>query len=393
MLNQSFLFRLVLLWLLGNCIRLTLLAVPPLLPQIHRSLPLNEFAVGALSSLPILLLATATLLGSLLVARFGARRAVLFGLTLIAAGGALRGVGPSLAILFAMTVVMGVGIAIVQPSLPSLVALWLPRRVGIATAAFSNGLLIGEILPAALTVPWVVALAGASWERALAAWSVPVVLTAAAVFFGTRHEPRAAGAPMPLWIPDWRHAVTWRLGITLGMASAIYFGLNAFIPDYMRSIHHPDLITPALTYFNVFQLPASVIVALLSHLVLGRRWPFIATGALTVAATIGFVLLSGTAQLISVGIIGYAAAQVFMLVLALPALLVPADDVHRLTAGITTIQYTAGFFAPVVAGALWDATGSSSSVYLMVIVAGVVQTLVPIGLRLPSHTRMPAAAG
>jgi MFS transporter, CP family, cyanate transporter len=367
--------------------------VPPLLPQIHRSLPLNEFAVGALSSLPILLLATATLLGSLLVARVGARRAVLLGLALIAAGGAFRGVGPSLAALFAMTVVMGVGIAIVQPSLPSLVALWLPRRVGVATAAFSNGLLIGEILPAALTVPWILALAAGSWEWALAAWSVPVVLTALGVFFGTRHEPREAGVPMPLWIPDWRNPVTWRLGITLGMASAIYFGLNAFIPDYMRSIHHPELVTPALTYFNVFQLPASVIVAVLSHLVLGRRWPFIATGVLTVAATLGFVLLSGTAQLIAVGLVGYAAAQVFMLVLALPPLLAPADDVHRLTAGITTIQYTAGFFAPVVAGALWDATGSSASVYLMVILAGLVQTLVPIGLRLPTNTRTPAPAG
>jgi CP family cyanate transporter-like MFS transporter len=292
-----------------------------------------------------------------------------------------------------MTVAMGVGIAIVQPSLPSLVALWLPRRVGIATAAFSNGLLIGEILPAALTVPWVLALASGSWEWALAAWSVPVVLTAAAVFLGTRHEPRAPGVPMPLWIPDWRNPVTWRLGITLGMSSAIYFGLNAFIPDYFRSIHHPELVTPALTYFNIFQLPASAIVALLSHKVLGRRWPFIANGALTVVATLGFVLLSGVPQLISVGLVGYAAAQVFMLVLALPALLVPADDVHRLTAGITTIQYSAGFFAPVIAGALWDATGSSSSVYLMVILAGIVQTLVPIGLRLPSHTRTQAPTG
>ena len=80
---------------------LTLLAVPPLVPLIHRSLPLNESAIGALSSLPILLLATTTLLGSLLVSRLGARRAVLIGLALIAAGGAFRGLGPSLGVLFA----------------------------------------------------------------------------------------------------------------------------------------------------------------------------------------------------------------------------------------------------------------------------------------------------
>jgi CP family cyanate transporter-like MFS transporter len=80
-----------------------------------------------------------------------------------------------------------------------------------------------------------------------------------------------------------------------------------------------------------------------------------------------------------------------MLVLALPPLLAEPDDVHRLTAGITTVQYTIGFLAPVVAGVLWDLTGSSSSAYWMVIVAAVVQTLAPIGLRLPSHTRTRAA--
>jgi MFS transporter, CP family, cyanate transporter len=362
-------------------------------PLIHRSLPLNESAIGALSSLPILLLATTTLLGSLLVSRLGARRAVLIGLALITAGGAFRGLGPSLGVLFAMTIVMGVGIAIVQPSLPSLVALWLPRQVGVATAAFSNGLLIGEILPAALTVPWVLTLAGGSWEWALAFWSLPVALTAAVVFFSTGHEPRAAGEPRPLWIPDWRDPTTWRLGITLGTASAIYFGLNAFIPDYMRATHHPELITPSLTCLNLFQLPASFIVGGLSHVVLGRRWPFIATGAVTVAAMVAFILLPGIWQAIAVGVVGYAAAQVFMLVLALPPLLAKADDVHRLTAGITTVQYSIGFLAPVIAGVLWDLTGSSSSAYWMVIVAGLVQTVVPFGLRLPSHTRVQAGAG
>jgi CP family cyanate transporter-like MFS transporter len=365
--------------------------VPPLLPLIHRSLPLNESAVGALTSLPILLLATATLLGSLIIARFGARRAVLFGLVLIAAGSAFRGLGTNLVLLFAMTVVMGVGIAIVQPAMPSLVALWLPRQVGIATAAFSNGFLIGEILPAALTVPFVLSLVGGSWEWSLAFWSLPVALTAIVVFLSTRHEPRGSGEPQPLWMPDWRDPTTWRLGITLGTASAIYFGLNAFIPDYMRATHHPELITPALTCLNLFQLPASFIVGGLSHVVLGRRWPFVATGVLTLAAMIAFIFLPGIWKAIAVGIVGYAAAQVFMLVLALPALLTKPGDVHRLTAGITTVQYAIGFLAPVVAGVLWDLTGSSSSAYWMVIVAGIVQTLVPLGLRLPSHTRAAVA--
>lgn len=366
---------------------MTLLAVPPLLPSIHRSLPLNESEIGAVSSLPILLLATATILGSLLIARLGARRAIIIGLFLIAAGGALRGLGPSVAVLFAMTFVMGVGIAFSQPALPSLVALWAPRRIGIATAAFSNGFLIGEILPAALTVPWVLSLVGGRWEAALSFWSIPVALTALAIWLGTPHQARLEDTPRPLWLPNWRDPTTLRLGFCMGTASAAYFGLNAFLPDYLRSTHHPELITVSLTCLNLFQLPASFIVGGLSHLVLGRRWPFVATGILTLAATVVFVFASGIWQAIAVGVIGFAAAQVFMLVLAMPPLLAEPNDVHRLMAGITTIQYATSFLAPLVAGALWDATGSNASVYLMVIVAGIVQALVPLGLRLPEHTR------
>ncbi|MDQ6691503.1 MAG: MFS transporter, partial [Candidatus Dormibacteraeota bacterium] len=264
--------------------------MPPLLPAIHGSLPLNEKAIGALTSLPILLLATTTMLGSLLIARLGARRALLIGLLLVAGGGALRGLGPNVAILFAMTLVMGVGIAISQPAMPSLVALWVPMRIGLGTAAFSNGFLIGEILPAALTVPFILGLVGGSWPAALAFWSVPVALTAAAVLLLTPHEARAAESSAPLWVPDWRNGTTWRLGLCLGSASAAYFGLNAFLPDYFRTARHPELITISLTCLNLFQLPASFVVGGLSRWVLGRRWPFVATGLVTLVAIGAFAI-------------------------------------------------------------------------------------------------------
>src|SRR5947209_17061422 len=84
---------LVLLWLSGISLRVTILSVPPLLPTIHRVLHLDETAVGALTTLPVLLLAAAAIPGSLLIAHLGARRALVSGLVLIALAGAGRGVG------------------------------------------------------------------------------------------------------------------------------------------------------------------------------------------------------------------------------------------------------------------------------------------------------------
>jgi hypothetical protein len=52
-LTRKDLVRLLLLWLGGIDLRLTMLAVPPLIPLIHRDLHLDEKAFGAPVSLPI----------------------------------------------------------------------------------------------------------------------------------------------------------------------------------------------------------------------------------------------------------------------------------------------------------------------------------------------------
>ena len=85
---------LLLLWLAGVALRLTILAVPPVIPLIHLDLHLSQTQVGILSGIPMVLFAGAAIAGSLLVARFGAVTALVAGLLLCALGGALRGVGP-----------------------------------------------------------------------------------------------------------------------------------------------------------------------------------------------------------------------------------------------------------------------------------------------------------
>ena len=108
---------LLLLWLAGVALRLTILAVPPVIPLIHDDLHLSETQVGILSGLPMVLFAGAAIAGSLMIARLGAQTALLIGIALCAVGSVLRGVGPNVAMLYFGTVVMAFGVAVMQPSL------------------------------------------------------------------------------------------------------------------------------------------------------------------------------------------------------------------------------------------------------------------------------------
>jgi len=249
--------RLALLWLAGIDLRLTILALPPVLPLIHRDLDLSEKLVAALTALPVLLFAIIAIPGSLLIARIGARRALLTGLLLTALGSAGRGLGPSMPMLFGMTFLMGAGISIMQPALPSLVSDWFEAKPGLATAVYANGLLIGEILGAALTLPLILPLVGGSWGASFAVWAVPVLVTAVLIAAATPNRRPAPNVPAALWWPDWRDTQTWQVGLILGGGSSIYFVANAFIPDYLHATSAETLIGPCLTSLNLGQLPAS----------------------------------------------------------------------------------------------------------------------------------------
>ena len=360
---------LLVLWLSAASLRVTILALPPLLPLIHRDLRLGETLVGILSALPVLLLALAAVFGSLLVARVGPRRALMFGLCLVAGAGALRGAGPSAPVLFLMTLLMGIGVAVSQPTLPSLTREWFPDRSTLATAVYSNGFLIGEIVAAALTVPLVLPLVAGRWQAAFAVWSLPVGVTAAGVWIVTAHRVPDEEEPSMAWWPDWRNGQTWRLGLILGCASAGYFGCNAFIPDYLRATHHPGFIPAALTSLNLCQLPASFLAAGFSSVMVARRWPFAAAGLLTVLSIAGFQL-GGVWVVVFGGVLGFSTATVFVLTIALPPLLVPQHDVHRLSAAIFTITYACPFIVSLIGGAVWDVTGRPYTAFLPIAAAG-----------------------
>ncbi|HTV89419.1 MAG TPA: MFS transporter [Stellaceae bacterium] len=379
--TRSRMLRLALLWLAGADLRLTLLAVPPLLPLIHHDLALSEKAIGALSGLPILLLGVAAIPGSLVIARIGARRTAVAGFLFVAATAAARGIGPSALTLFGMTMLMGAGLAVVQPALPTLVAEWFPDKPGFATAVYANGLLIGEAVPAAVTLPLVLPLVGSSWPAALAVWSLPVAATAL-ILLGMTTPRQAAGSAAPRrsparWWPDWKSPLTWQLGFLMGGTGGLYFSANAFIADYLHAIGRPELVSAALAALNAGQLPSSFLVLFLVRRLGTSRLPFVIMPLLATAGLGGLFAPADWAIVFGVFATGFFGAFVLILSLALPPQLAAPGDVHRLSAGMFAIGYVLSCAIPPIGGALWDLThipvaafavGAASS--LIVSVAG-----------------------
>ena len=380
----------VLLWLAGNGLRLTILAVPPVIAMIRDEFALSATEVGLLSSIPPALFAIAALAGSLLVARLGVKGALVGGLTLVATGSALRGWSTNYAVLFVTTIVMSAGVAIMQPIMPTTVRQWLPRRIGLGTAIYTNGLLVGEVFAVLLTIPYVLPMFNGSWRASLVFWSLPVAIIAVVVYlFAPRpHGEHAIRAGVPRkWLPDWHVGLVWRLGGLFLCINAIYFSANAFIPIYLTSVGRADLISDTLLALNFGQLPASFLLLVTAAKLERRAWPYIASGLLSLFSFAGLALMVGPATIVWAALLGFSDAAALMLGLTLPALLCRPEDVARTSAGMFTLSYGGAVVIAVISGAAWDLSGIPALAFVPLAACAVGMAAITVRLRLNKELR------
>ena len=375
----------MLLWLSGAALRTTILALPPVLPHVTAELGLRATDIGLLTGLPPLLFALAALPSAVLIARFGAVSTLVAGLLLNALGAAARGLAAGAFALEAATAFMCLGIAVMQPALPPLVRTWAPTRIGFATAVYTNGLLVGEVIPTAWVPQSVLPVVGGGWRASLMVWAMPV-LAAALLMLVLGRRPPMTGAPVTSWWPDWRDGRVWRSGLMLGGVNATYFGLNGFLPGWLTATGSPSLVQPALIALNLAQIPASLLMLVLAGRLVRNPMVYGSTGVLLLTGVLGIVLMPGPAAVAWAALAGFAGAVLLTLALALPSLLGNATDVPRLSAAMFTVSYGLAMGAALLAGRLWAMSGVPALAFVPFALTALAATLLGATLKLAGPT-------
>jgi CP family cyanate transporter-like MFS transporter len=377
---------LCLLWLTGVGMRITVTAVAPIIPLIHDDLHMSETQVGVLIGIPLCTWALCAVPGSLFIARVGPALTLFIGLMFVALAGAARGLAWSIWLLYAASLLMGFGVAIMQPALPTLVRAWLPQRIGLATAVSTNGVLVGVSAGPILTIPLVLPLLAQSWRLDLALWSVPVLLAAALLLWLGPRKPSSEAVAVSAtarWWPDWKNPLIWLLGLTFGSNNALFYGTQAFLPDYLSSIGRPDLIGAALGCMSGSQFVASTLLLFTADRLNRRVWPYAVFGPGPLLGVVGIVLGDGWWIVVAATVVGFSLAITFVITLALPAVLSPPGDVHRISAGMFTVAFALAVIVPILCGALWDLTGRPWTAFVLLMLCPI--TLTWLGVALVRH--------
>ena len=346
----------VLLWLAGVYLRIPILVAPPLAPFISEDLGLNQALTGALTTLPILMLAIGAMPGSLAISRLGPRNTLALAIGVMVLGSASRALAPGIGTLLAASAVMGLGIAMMQPALPALLPRWLAsRHMAMGSAIYMNGMLMGEFIGAGVTLPVLMPLLDNSWQATLIAWSLPALLVAAALFLPRRELSRPA--EQPAWLPDWQNPLTLKLGLLLGLSASMFFGLNAYMGNLLEQQGHFGKLSAALFCYNIAQVFASLMMLKLARQWVGRRSLITWMAVLSILGTAGAIVLDGWWAIASATLMSFVAGILLILLVALPPLMAPAGETGRLSAGTFLVGYTVAFSVPMLGGVVGDWSG------------------------------------
>jgi CP family cyanate transporter-like MFS transporter len=383
----------VALALVGLNLRLGIASVPPIVDEVRSALGLSSTAAGAVTTLPVLCFGFAAFGAPGLARRWGDERVVFGCLSLVFTGITLRLV-TSVWTFFGGTLLLGIGIAVINVLIPSIVKRFYPRP-GAITGLFVTAIMTGGGLAIALTVPLSDALG--DWDRALAVWALPALVATLvwAPLALRRDATRPAPAP-PLRLRGDREA--WLLAGMFACQTLLGFALLAWVPKILQDSglgHGAAGVLAALVM--VLGIPTAVAVPVLAARNGVSRALVVASSAPWWAGLAGVVLAPTHATALWMVLLGLGQGAGFALPLSL--IVLRARDARHAAALSSMVQGVGyvfgGLLGPPVMGALHDLTGTWTASLLMLMVITGAQLafgLAAVGRRAPVRVSVAATS-
>jgi CP family cyanate transporter-like MFS transporter len=258
---------------------------------------------------------------------------------------------------------MGLGVAVFQTALPAATRVWTPTHVALGSAVYLNGMMLGELSGAGLTLPLVLPLAGGDWRFALILWAIPILLIAALVALvrlpielsDTKDIESTCLAPNKS-LPSWKDGRVWQYGLLLASSAVAFFAINAYSGTLLRARGETEALGGLLFAYNAMPLVASFIVLAVPKWI-GLRAPIAVSAVLAAAGMAGFVLLDSWASWAAALVTGCASTVELILIVSLPPAIAKGIAVTRLSAGMTLVGFTIAFALTLVGGWFADITG------------------------------------
>lgn len=332
---------------------------------LKEALLLNHTQTSLLFTTPILAMVVVAIPAGLVADRIGAKKAAGIGAIILASGTILRGVATDASSLLAFTLICGVGFGWVFPNLPKLVSAWVLREeAGMATGIISTGIPVGIAVPLAVTMPLIFPIIN-NFQGVLFIWSIPPIVAAIMWWILVQEPPHNSISDKMLSrvkIPlrqVLRNKVVWLIAILLLLHTFFTYAWYGWTPALLifkgATPEFAGLLTSVTAWVGI---PAFFLMPRISYKLRVRR-PFLWVPAILLALVAWLAIYVDLPMIwLLMAVVGVAEATQFTTLMALPAEMMPKEEVGRASGLILSIGYIGAIIGPLICGRIWDLTGS-----------------------------------
>lgn len=387
-------------------LRPAITAVGPLIERIGEDTGLGPAALGLLGAIPALGFGVVALFVAALGRRWGLERTIFVSLLLLGLGTLLRSLPLGSFSLFAGTVILSAAIGVGNVLVPAVVKRDFPARVPVMTGLYT-AVLVGCAAVASGTAVPVAAARG--WEFTLGVSALFALVSAA--LWGVRlrgpqrtdsgsaatpggsdlTSPAAAtgtdvssAVPFPA-LPAagsrsgtmWRSAVAWQVTAYFALQSGIFYLMLTWFPAIQTS--HGVTEAAAGFWLGAYQaigILASLVMGPIMQRAQDQRAVVVALAAIMFIGVLGIIFLPAAMPAWSL-IVGFASGGNLLAGLTLISMRArTSGEASRLSGMAQGVGYLLAAVGPLLAGTLFEFTGSWSPVLWIIAAAVVVMAVV-----------------
>lgn len=350
-------------------LRAAITSVGPLLGIIREDVVLAGGSAGLLTSLPLIAFALMSPFAANIGNRFSYEGAMVIGLILLLIGMIIRSVSVVL-LLFTGTLLIGLGIAILNVLLPGLIKDKFPLKIGLMTSIYSTTMGIVAAVASGTIIPLAVNF-NLGWQLSLLIWALPAFI---AIFIWVYIMKNSKKMNMNedkeqlkyAHVSDkkiWRSPLAWQIASFMGLQSFLFYVSITWIPEILY--HSGMSIESAgwmLSFMQFIGLPASFIIPVVAEKVKSQH---IIVLVLALACFFGYggLLISSKFifLIISTALIGISLSGLFALALTLLGMRArTAKDAAELSGMAQSAGYILASAGPIAIGFLFDLSGNAN---------------------------------
>jgi len=340
-------------------------ALSPISDQVELDVPLDGIWLALVGAIPPIAYAVAALLTPRLVRRTNLEVVALGVAAVTGAAHIFRGYAPNYLGLFFGTVVLMLGVGVLNVILPGLVKLYAPARIGLLTSLYSTMMAISTAVPPAVGL----LLANEfGWRLSLASWGVVSLLAIApyAVLLPiaisrSAEEKRVAPVDAPQGsVRVGRSASARAIMLAFAVSGFTAYTVFAVLPKILTD--HAgisvELAAIALTTFSIMGMPMSLVIP---NLAVRPGWSGRLVVFAAISGAIGFLGLAfapGLWPLLWTVLIALNTLTFSMSLALIGARTATHQMATELSGYVNTVGYLIAAIGPVVVGAVHEITDS-----------------------------------